>query len=134
MSAPPVGAGARSLMAPYDAFWGARFAVVEDPEGNAVGIMSPMDDARRTAPPDIDFLGPVYRGVGQAVAERGGGHRHEGDREDGDGQQTDGVDQQLHARIMRTGCDRNASAGAQPRTSIDIPRRALARSIAANEW
>src|SRR5262249_25490885 len=28
---------------PYDAFWGARFAVVEDPDGNPVGIMSPSD-------------------------------------------------------------------------------------------
>ena len=31
---------------PYDAFWGARYAVVEDPEGNAVGIMSPIDSGR----------------------------------------------------------------------------------------
>ena len=28
---------------PYDAFWGARYAVVSDPDGNAVGIMSPVD-------------------------------------------------------------------------------------------
>jgi catechol 2,3-dioxygenase-like lactoylglutathione lyase family enzyme len=33
---------------PYDAFWGARYAVIADPEGNSVGIMSPMDPARRT--------------------------------------------------------------------------------------
>ena len=32
---------------PYDAFWGARYAVVSDPDGNAVGIMSPVDAARR---------------------------------------------------------------------------------------
>lgn len=32
---------------PYDAFWGARYAVVEDPDGNAVGIMSPIDPDRR---------------------------------------------------------------------------------------
>jgi catechol 2,3-dioxygenase-like lactoylglutathione lyase family enzyme len=36
---------------PYDAFWGARYAVVEDPDGNAVGLMSPLDPARRTPPP-----------------------------------------------------------------------------------
>jgi catechol 2,3-dioxygenase-like lactoylglutathione lyase family enzyme len=36
---------------PYDAFWGARYAVVSDPDGNAVGIMSPMDDAHRSQPP-----------------------------------------------------------------------------------
>lgn len=33
---------------PYDAFWGARYAVIADPEGNSVGVMSPMDPARRT--------------------------------------------------------------------------------------
>jgi catechol 2,3-dioxygenase-like lactoylglutathione lyase family enzyme len=36
---------------PYDAFWGARYAVVSDPDGNGVGIMSPMDDAHRSEPP-----------------------------------------------------------------------------------
>jgi catechol 2,3-dioxygenase-like lactoylglutathione lyase family enzyme len=35
---------------PYDAFWGARFAIVEDPDGNAVGIMSPVDPDRRARP------------------------------------------------------------------------------------
>jgi catechol 2,3-dioxygenase-like lactoylglutathione lyase family enzyme len=35
---------------PYDAFWGARYAIVEDPDGNPVGLMSPIDPARRTAP------------------------------------------------------------------------------------
>jgi catechol 2,3-dioxygenase-like lactoylglutathione lyase family enzyme len=34
---------------PYDAFWGARYAIVEDPNGNAVGLMSPVDPSRRTA-------------------------------------------------------------------------------------
>ena len=28
--------------------WGARYAVVEDPDGNAVGIMSPSDPDRRS--------------------------------------------------------------------------------------
>ncbi len=36
---------------PYDAFWGARYAIVSDPDGNGVGIMSPVDPARRTEPP-----------------------------------------------------------------------------------
>lgn len=36
---------------PSDAFWGSRYAIVEDPDGNAIGIMSPRDDAMRTAPP-----------------------------------------------------------------------------------
>lgn len=44
------GAGARSQQPPYDAFWGARYAVVEDPDGHPVGIMSPADPARRSDP------------------------------------------------------------------------------------
>lgn len=28
---------------PYDAFWGSRYAVIQDPDGNAVGLMSPRD-------------------------------------------------------------------------------------------
>ena len=35
---------------PYDAFWGARYAIVEDPDGNPVGLMSPIDPGRRTPP------------------------------------------------------------------------------------
>lgn len=33
---------------PHDAFWGARYAVVSDPDGNAVGIMGPIDPDRRS--------------------------------------------------------------------------------------
>ena len=33
-------AGHRSHKHPEDAFWGARYAIVEDPDGNAVGITS----------------------------------------------------------------------------------------------
>src|SRR5687768_3788969 len=43
-------AGAAGQQAPYDAFWGVRYAVVTDPDGNAVGIMSPVDDSRRRSP------------------------------------------------------------------------------------
>ena len=45
-------AGAVGQQAPYDAFWGARYAVVTDPDGNAVGIMSAIDPARRTTGPE----------------------------------------------------------------------------------
>jgi hypothetical protein len=45
-------AGHPGQQPPYDAFWGARYAIVGDPEGNAVGIMSPSDPARRTPPPE----------------------------------------------------------------------------------
>jgi uncharacterized glyoxalase superfamily protein PhnB len=34
-------AGYRSHLAPFDAFWGARYAVVLDPDGTRVGISSP---------------------------------------------------------------------------------------------
>ena len=45
------GAGHRGLAAPFDAFWGARYAIVEDPNGIAIGLMSPIDPARKTWPP-----------------------------------------------------------------------------------
>lgn len=47
------GAGYESQQRPYDAFWGARYAIVSDPDGQAVGIMSPIDPDRRTAPPEM---------------------------------------------------------------------------------
>jgi catechol 2,3-dioxygenase-like lactoylglutathione lyase family enzyme len=43
-------AGYGALAPPYDAFWGARYAIVEDPNGIAVGLMSPIDPARRVWP------------------------------------------------------------------------------------
>ena len=45
--------GAQGLQPPFDAFWGARYAIVEDPDGNPVGLMSPVDPARRSAPPKL---------------------------------------------------------------------------------
>jgi uncharacterized glyoxalase superfamily protein PhnB len=46
-----VGAGHRPIQPPYDAFWGARYAIVADPEGNSVGLESPTDDSKRSWPP-----------------------------------------------------------------------------------
>jgi uncharacterized glyoxalase superfamily protein PhnB len=46
-----VAAGYAGRQVPYDAFWGARYAVVADPDGNDVGLMSPPDDAKRSWPP-----------------------------------------------------------------------------------
>jgi catechol 2,3-dioxygenase-like lactoylglutathione lyase family enzyme len=43
----------QALQPPYDAFWGARYAIVEDPDGNPVGLMSPSDDAHRGEPPAL---------------------------------------------------------------------------------
>jgi catechol 2,3-dioxygenase-like lactoylglutathione lyase family enzyme len=45
-------AGYKSQQAPHDTFWGARYAIVEDPDGNAVGLMSPVDPSRREAEPE----------------------------------------------------------------------------------
>ena len=46
-----VAAGYQSQQAPYDVFWGARYAVVCDPDGNSVGLMSPIDSGRMSGPP-----------------------------------------------------------------------------------
>ena len=43
-------AGAVARQEPYDAFWGARYAVVTDPDGNDIGLMSPKDPAKRYTP------------------------------------------------------------------------------------
>ena len=37
---------------PFDAFWGTRYAIVADPDGNDVGLMSPLDESRRAWPPE----------------------------------------------------------------------------------
>jgi catechol 2,3-dioxygenase-like lactoylglutathione lyase family enzyme len=44
-------AGYRAHQPPYDAFWGARYAMVDDPDGNPVGIMSPVEVTRKFWPP-----------------------------------------------------------------------------------
>ena len=45
-------AGHRGVQPPFDAFWGGRYAIVADPDGNQVGLMSPIDESRRTWPPE----------------------------------------------------------------------------------
>jgi catechol 2,3-dioxygenase-like lactoylglutathione lyase family enzyme len=48
--------GAECMRAPYDAFWGARYAVVRAPGPIMVGVMSPSDPAFRVAGPAVsDF-------------------------------------------------------------------------------
>src|SRR5258708_5374346 len=44
-------AGYLGRQPPFDAFWGARYAIVADPDGNDVGLTSPLDPSRRTWPP-----------------------------------------------------------------------------------
>jgi uncharacterized glyoxalase superfamily protein PhnB len=46
-------AGHRGLRAPHDAFWGARYAILEDPDGIAVGIMSAVSADKRSRPPQL---------------------------------------------------------------------------------
>jgi catechol 2,3-dioxygenase-like lactoylglutathione lyase family enzyme len=46
-----IATGYRGRQPPFDAFWGARYAVVADPDGNDVGLMSPVEESRRTWPP-----------------------------------------------------------------------------------
>ena len=36
-------AGAEGHLEPWDAFWGMRYAVVHDPDGNPVDLFAPMD-------------------------------------------------------------------------------------------
>ena len=45
-------AGHKGLQPPWDAFWGSRYAIVEDPNGIAVGLMSPRDSAKGYWPPE----------------------------------------------------------------------------------
>jgi uncharacterized glyoxalase superfamily protein PhnB len=47
------GAGYAGLQPPLDAFWGARYAIVEDPDGVAVGLMSPISPDYKSLPPEV---------------------------------------------------------------------------------
>jgi len=46
-------AGYASHLAPHDAFWGSRYAEIEDPDGNLVGFQSPVDPSKRSRPPGL---------------------------------------------------------------------------------
>ena len=48
-----VGLGYVSSQPPYYTFWGSRYAIVTDPDGNHVGLMSPPERAHRGVPPRI---------------------------------------------------------------------------------
>lgn len=37
-----VGAGFKGKTEPYDAFWGQRYATVDDPDGNSVDLFAPL--------------------------------------------------------------------------------------------
>lgn len=38
---------------PYNTFWGSRYAIIEDPDGNLIGIMSEPVPSLRSSPPQI---------------------------------------------------------------------------------
>jgi catechol 2,3-dioxygenase-like lactoylglutathione lyase family enzyme len=48
-----IGAGYRGLQEPHNAFWGARYAIIEDPDGIAVCLMSPVSPDKKSQPPDL---------------------------------------------------------------------------------
>ena len=43
-------AGYVGRLPPHDAFWGARYGIVQDPDGNDVGLMGPKDPKKRYTP------------------------------------------------------------------------------------
>jgi uncharacterized glyoxalase superfamily protein PhnB len=58
-----IGAGYRGLQEPHDAFWGARYAITEDPDGVAVGLMSPVSALR----PSFGKTPRKHRSKGPAI-------------------------------------------------------------------
>ena len=48
-----IAAGYQGHQSPYDAFWGARYAIIDDPDGNAIGLMSPVDKQYKYWPPKL---------------------------------------------------------------------------------
>lgn len=46
-------AGHKGVSPPWNAFWGGRYAIVADPDGNHVGIMSPSDPKKRYPGPEL---------------------------------------------------------------------------------
>ena len=48
------GAGYEGRQPPFDAFFGSRYAIVADPDGNDVAVMSPPDPAMREWPPTAE--------------------------------------------------------------------------------
>jgi uncharacterized glyoxalase superfamily protein PhnB len=52
------GAGYAGRQPPFDAFFGARYAIVADPDGNDVAIMSPPEQSRRSWPPAAESPNP----------------------------------------------------------------------------
>ena len=45
--------GHAAMQPPYYTFWGSRYAIVADPDGNHVGLMGPPEAEHRGKPPAI---------------------------------------------------------------------------------
>lgn len=52
-----VDAGATSIMAPYDAYWGDRYAIVRDPYGHHWSIATPREDL---SVPELEERGDAW--------------------------------------------------------------------------
>ena len=48
-----VAEGHPAMQPPYYTFWGSRYAIVADPDGNHVGLMGPPEAAHRSGPPAL---------------------------------------------------------------------------------
>jgi uncharacterized glyoxalase superfamily protein PhnB len=46
-------AGHHGHLPPFDAYWGSRYAEVDDPNGNIIGFQSPHDQDRAGPPPQL---------------------------------------------------------------------------------
>ena len=70
-----VGAGYHGELKPWDAFWGQRYAVVHDPDGNGVDLFAPLPVGRVARPsgmPANSLYVPCQMGL---VGESGPGRR-----------------------------------------------------------
>ena len=68
-------AGYTGEQRPYDAFWGARYAIVNDPDGNSVGIMSPIDPGLKALRLPPDSPGPSYGSATRLTMQEPAGSR-----------------------------------------------------------
>jgi hypothetical protein len=49
-----VAAGYPGRLVPYDAFFGARYAMVDDPDGHSIGLTGPIDPDQEFTPTTSD--------------------------------------------------------------------------------
>ena len=108
-------AGYAGRQPPFDAFWGARFAIVADPDGNDVGLMSPIDPNRRSWPPTESPAGYATREASDVRQHGVQRPRHTG--------RIEGLDEQ--PRIL----DLAAAPGAHEAPQLGLGAPALLRRL-----